>query len=132
MVRYCPTGDGAFEDWVVDCPDCGQPLVDEPPAEDEPVRLRVEETGSGPVVYLATAPNEMIAGMWVEALQQEGIRAMIRPLGPGFGGWASSYNLEHTISVLESRLAEARDVIAAIEGIGFDEDEESPFDGPRR
>ncbi|MGH2534585.1 MAG: hypothetical protein ACRDJW_20165 [Thermomicrobiales bacterium] len=127
MVRYCPEGDGAFEDWVVECPDCGRPLVDEPPADDEPVRPRVEETGSGPVVYLATAPNELVAGMWADALGQEGIRAMTRALGPGFGGWASSYNLPHEVRVLESRLDEAREVIAALEGIDFDEDVETPF-----
>lgn len=131
MVRYCPAGDGAFEDWVEDCPDCGRQLVDEPPADGEPVRLRVEASGSGPVTYLATAPNEPIAQMWIDALEQAGIRAMTRAQGPGFGGWASSYNLEQAVYVLESRLEEARDVIAALEGVGFDEDEESPFGGRR-
>jgi hypothetical protein len=130
MVRYCPAGDGEFEDWVETCPVCGEPLEDLADEDEEPPQEleRVDE----PIAFLATAPNEPVADMWVEALQQQGIRAMARPLGPGFGGWASAFNLEHALYVLESRLAEAREVIKAFEGSGFDDQAESPFRGRRR
>src|SRR5690606_17347242 len=35
MTRYCPHGDGAFDDWVAQCPECGSSLVDTPPDPDD-------------------------------------------------------------------------------------------------
>ena len=68
-----------------------------------------------PVVYLATAPNESIAQLWADVLSEAGIRAMLKPLGPGFGAWGSAWNLEHNIYVLRSKLAAAKTVIAELE-----------------
>lgn len=62
-------------------------------------------------VQLAIAPNEVIAGMWVSELQSEGIVAFARPLGPGFGAWASVATFEHEVIVRSSDLERARTVL---------------------
>jgi hypothetical protein len=68
-----------------------------------------------PVVYLATAPNEPLAQLWVEILADAGVKAMMKPIGPGFGAWGSAATFEHELYVLKSRLAEAESIIAEIE-----------------
>ena len=68
-----------------------------------------------PVVYLATAPNEPLAQLWVEILADAGIKAMMKPVGPGFGAWGSAATFEHELYVLRSRLDEAEAVLAEIE-----------------
>ncbi|MBA2521398.1 MAG: DUF2007 domain-containing protein [Chloroflexia bacterium] len=68
-----------------------------------------------PVVYLATAPNEPLAQLWAEILEDAGIKVMMKPIGPGFGAWGSNATFEHELYVLRSRLREAEAVIAEIE-----------------
>jgi hypothetical protein len=99
---WCPNGDGAFDAWVARCPRCGERLVDRPPdrtAESRPLRVGV-------------APNQAIAELWKSALESEGIVTMLRPLGPGFGAWASVATFEHEILVREGDAARAREVLA--------------------
>ena len=67
------------------------------------------------VVYLATAPNEPIAQLWVEILADAGIRAMMKPVGPGFGAWGSAATFEHELYVLQSQFEEAETVLAEVE-----------------
>ena len=69
-----------------------------------------------PVVYLVTVANEPLAQMWVETLRQNGITAMAKPLGPGFGAWGSAFSFEHELYVLESQHEAALAVIREIEG----------------
>jgi hypothetical protein len=129
MVQYCPDGHGQFDDWVSRCPECRKRLVSAPP----PAPARQPRQPDEPIVYLATAPNEITAQMWLEALRDAGIRAMAKPLGPGMGAWASVATMEHALYVLQSQYDDARDLISGIEGIGFDEDaQDSPFTGRRR
>lgn len=111
MVRYCPAGDGSFEDWVVRCPDCGRPLVDQPPPAPKPAS-RTPKHVDEPVVFLATVPNEPIALMWQEILRDEGITAMIKAAGPGVGAWGSASLMEHQIFVLASDRERARQIMA--------------------
>lgn len=68
-----------------------------------------------PIVYLATAPNEPLAQLWVEVLADAGIKAMMKPVGPGFGAWGSAATFEHELYVLRSRLDEAEAVLTEIE-----------------
>lgn len=99
--RWCPNGDGEFDPWVVRCPRCGERLVDRPPlsvTNDQPVRV-------------AVAPNQAIAELWKSALDSEGIITMLRPLGPGFGAWASVATFEHEILVRSSDADRARSVL---------------------
>lgn len=73
-----------------------------------------------PIVVLATVPNEPEAELWLQILREAGIRAMAKPLGPGFGAWASVATLDHAIYVLRSQLEQAREVMRGVEGIGFE------------
>lgn len=115
MVRYCPAGDGEFEDWVARCPECGRPLVGQPPAAADPPR---PTDPNEPIVYLATVPNEPLARMWAEILEDEGIPVMLKPLGPGYGAWASAATFEHELYVLKSQLARAQTIIEEVEREG--------------
>jgi hypothetical protein len=100
--RYCPAGDGIFEDWVQACPECGRALTEEPPDE-------LGERQDAPrIVWLVTAPNEPEAQMWAETLRREGIPVFVRPGGPGVGAWASVASFEHELFVRERDLAAAR------------------------
>ncbi len=67
-----------------------------------------------PIVYLATVPNEPLARMWAEVLEDAGIRTMVKSLGGGIGAWGSAATLEHELYVLRSRLPEARQVLEAL------------------
>jgi hypothetical protein len=107
MTRYCPLGDGAFDDWVGSCPDCGSTLVDTPP---DPDTLELDPADASPA-FLTTAPNEIEANLIAGILRDEGIPVMLRPGGPGFGAWASSFTFEHAIYVRESDIERARSVL---------------------
>lgn len=91
MELFCPTGHGPFAEWADRCPTCGRFFV-----------------GREPIVPLATAPNELTAELWLEALRRAGIRAVVKPLGVGFGGFGTHAPLEHELSVLASDLDRAR------------------------
>lgn len=102
MTRYCPAGDGAFEDWVETCPECGRTLADGQPKE-------LENGADAPrVVWLTTAPNEPEAQMWAETLRRQNIPVFVRPGGPGVGAWASVASFEHELFVRERDLPAAR------------------------
>lgn len=62
-------------------------------------------------VSVAIAPNQAIAGMWKSVLDEEGIFSMLRPLGPGFGAWASVATFEHEILVRQSDAERAREIL---------------------
>jgi hypothetical protein len=110
MTRYCPDGDGAFEDWVRTCPECGRPLVSEPPDDAE---LDVEDANA-PIVWLATAANEVEAIMWADVIRAREIPVLLRPGGPGAGAWASSATFEHELYVREPDLPAARALLDTI------------------
>ena len=101
MARYCPAGDGSFDDWVEACPECGRALVTTPPRDD---------TGANndPLVWLATAPNEPEAQMWAETIRGNGVPVFVKAGGPGVGAWASASSFEHELFVRERDLFRAR------------------------
>lgn len=78
MARYCPAGDGAFDDWVESCPECGRTL------QNDPVD-RSQLASSDEVVWLVTAPNEPEAQMWANALRAAE-HAGLCPLGRAWRG----------------------------------------------
>lgn len=127
MEWSCPNGHGTFEEGQETCPDCGAPLAG-------PAAARAEAgADDGRIVYLATASNELVADLWVQGLREAGIKAMAKPLGPGFGAWASAFTLEHALYVLEGDLEAAREVLSGLEGLDFDDESPgSPFRGRRR
>jgi hypothetical protein len=72
---------------------------------------------SDDIRYLMTAPNEPIARLWEQVLQDAGIPVLVRPGGPGAGAWGSVATFEHGLFVREGDLERAREIIAA-EGDG--------------
>jgi hypothetical protein len=110
MTKQCPNGDGDFDDWVVRCPKCGERLIDLPAPDHDGVPQQI-----------AIAPNEVIAGMWVSALNSEGIVAFARPLGPGYGAWGSVATFEHEVIVRHSDIENAKLVLAEFTDIEEDE-----------
>lgn len=68
-----------------------------------------------PIVYLATAPNEPVAQLWLQVLEDEGIRAMAKPAGPGYGAWGSVATFEHELFVLRSDRDRAAAVVAELQ-----------------
>ncbi|MEJ7762756.1 MAG: DUF2007 domain-containing protein [Thermomicrobiales bacterium] len=112
MARYCPRDGGEFEDWVETCPDCGATLVAGAPAERTPVPATGTAGGAGErIVFLAKVANEPLAQLWRQVLADNGIRGVVKPSGPGFGGWGSAATLEHELLVLESTLPRARRIL---------------------
>ena len=68
---------------------------------------------SDDIHYLMTAPNEPIARLWEQVLQEAGIPVLVRPGGPGAGAWGSVATFEHGLFVRELDLERAREIIAA-------------------
>ncbi len=68
-----------------------------------------------PIVYLATVPNEPLARMYADVLEEAGIKTMIKVVGPGIGAWGSAFSLEHELYVLRSRFAEAEAIVRDLE-----------------
>jgi hypothetical protein len=64
------------------------------------------------IVYLTTAPNEPIAGLWQSILEDAGIPVLVQPLGAGFGAWGSASTLAHRLSVRAEDLARAQELLA--------------------
>ncbi len=75
----------------------------------------VAQPADEPVVFLATAPNEPVAQLWLQVLEDEGIRAMAKPAGPGYGAWGSVATFEHELFVLRSTHDRASAVIADLQ-----------------
>lgn len=63
------------------------------------------------IVHVATAPSEVEGLMWADALREQGITVMLKPGGPGAGGWASSATFEHALYVREEDYDRARDIL---------------------
>ena len=108
VARYCPNGDGVFEDWVEKCPECGRALDDHPPLKGESAQH------AGDIEWLVTAPNEPEAMMWADMLRGEGIAVMLRPGGPGAGAWGSSATFEHDLFVLARDHERALQIVRSV------------------
>ena len=122
MARYCPESDGAFDDGVDRCPVCGRLL------RSTPREARAQPAEDDPIVPLTTAPNEPLAQLTAQVLLDEGIRALVKPKGPGHGAWGSVATFEHELYVLRSHLERARAIVADLEAAeiadaGWAEDE---------
>lgn len=72
------------------------------------------------LVLAAEAPNEIIAGLWASVLRDEGVEVMVKSEGPG-SAYFSTMGNQHALYVLESRVAEAKQIISELE-------EETDFD----
>lgn len=72
-------------------------------------RLAVSDAGE--IVLLGVAGSEVEAGMWNEALKAAGVKALIRPGGPGAGAWASAATFDHQVFVRQDQLELAQSVL---------------------
>ena len=68
---------------------------------------------SDDITFLMTAPNEPMARFWEDVLVDAGIPVLVRPGGPGAGGWGSVAMFAHDLYVREDDLARAREIVAA-------------------
>jgi Putative prokaryotic signal transducing protein len=67
---------------------------------------------SDDIAFLMTAPNEPMARFWEDILVEAGIPVLVRPGGPGAGGWGSVATFAHDLYVRQDDLARAREIVA--------------------
>jgi Putative prokaryotic signal transducing protein len=106
---YCPKCRDEFQDWVNTCPDCRVVLVSDlrtPPKTSKAAKVKRES-----LVHVANAPNEPIARMWMESLENNGIRSTMKggAFKPEMG--SDSPFLPCEIYVLESDAPRARRIL---------------------
>ena len=77
---------------------------------------------SDDIAFLMTAPNEPMARYWEDVLVEAGIPVLVRPGGPGAGGWGSVATFAHDLYVRQDDLARAREIVA--EDVDTETDEE--------
>ena len=63
-------------------------------------------------MFLMTAPNEPMARFWEDVLVDAGIPVLLKPGGPGAGGWGSVATFEHELYVRRDDLDRAREIVA--------------------
>ena len=66
---------------------------------------------SDDIVFLMTAPNEPMARFWEDLLVDAGIPVLVRPGGPGAGGWGSVATFPHDLYVRQDDLTRAREIV---------------------
>ena len=67
---------------------------------------------SDDIAFLMTAPNEPMARYWEDVLVEVGIPVLVRPGGPGAGGWGSVATFAHDLYVRQDDLARAREIVS--------------------
>jgi hypothetical protein len=67
---------------------------------------------SDDIAFLMTAPNEPMARFWEDVLVDAGIPVLVRPGGPGAGGWGSVATFAHDLYVRQGDLTRAREIVA--------------------
>ena len=77
---------------------------------------------SDDIAFLMTAPNEPMARFWEDILVEAGIPVLVRPGGPGAGGWGSVATFAHDLYVREDDLSRAREIIAQDAEVEFYEE----------
>lgn len=73
---YCTKCRDEFQDWVKTCPDCRVALVPELRSSSEASEATKVKRES--LVHITNAPNEPIARMWMESLENSGIRSTMK------------------------------------------------------
>jgi len=61
---------------------------------------------------VATAPDVTVAGMYAELLRRAGVRTLVQPQGPGYGGWGAAGALPHRILVTPNLYETAQALLA--------------------
>lgn len=71
------------------------------------------------IVRVTTVRNEPLAQLTQQVLEGEGIGVLLKPIGPGYGGWGNANNLMHDVYVLEGDADRAREILETV-GSGGD------------
>ena len=109
---YCPKCRDEFQNWVKVCPDCQIALVDKlPPPPTPPLSSGIEKRND-PLVHIATAPNEAVAGMWQGILSNQDIRSLVKGANLKAAMYALPTNLQCEILVLASDAERAKEILA--------------------
>jgi ABC-type sulfate transport system substrate-binding protein len=77
---------------------------------------------SDDIAFLMTAPNEPMARYWEDVLVEAGIPVLVRPGGPGAGGWGSVATFAHDLYVRQDDLARAREIVSEDEDMEINEE----------
>ena len=77
---------------------------------------------SDDIAFLMTAPNEPMARFWEDILVEAGIPVLVRPGGPGAGGWGSVATFAHDLYVRQDDLARAREIVDQDAEVEIDEE----------
>jgi len=107
--RYCPVCHDEFQDWVEVCPDCRAELVKELPSQSPLIKSGKTEE---PLVHISTAPNELIANMWSEILEENGIYCLVKR-----GHLAATHTplaMSCEIHVLASQVGNAQEILTSL------------------
>lgn len=83
--------------------------------------MNTDHTNHSRVVRIATAPNEMVAEMWRDILQDEGIVVALQPDGAAWGMGMNALNAQHLL-VREDQAQRALDVLAELDAEESDND----------
>jgi hypothetical protein len=65
-----------------------------------------------PLVHIATAPNEPIANMWAEILEENNIHCLLKGGNLGAAMYIPPLQLQHKIYVLASEAQKAKEIIS--------------------
>jgi len=77
--------------------------------------------GKEPLVRVAVAPNEVVAGIWKDVLQENGINCLLKSINLVTSMYTSPITLQFEVLVLASEAKKAGEILAPfIEGAGED------------
>lgn len=105
---YCPKCRDEFQDWVKVCPDCGVAMVEKLPPL--PAKTKQEKRDEE-LVHIATAPNEAIANIWAAALEEHGIRCLVKGANLRAAMYFLPFNMQCEIHVLASEAKRAKEIL---------------------
>lgn len=88
-----------------------QKTLRRPATTPAPLRDRRKER----VVRVATVRNQPMADLTRQVLAEAGIQALLKPVGPGYGGWGVATTLMHDVLVLEGDVERARVILADLD-----------------
>jgi hypothetical protein len=77
---------------------------------------------------LEVYPNEMLARLWADILEQEGIGSFVKPELGGYGPFGHNSFIPHSIFVLSENIVRARAIIQetmVVDGDILDEEPDS-------
>jgi hypothetical protein len=69
-----------------------------------------------PLVLIATAPNEVVANLWKDALEENGIKCLLKSVNLVTSMYTSPITLQYQVLVLASDAERAKEVLTPFLG----------------